>query len=257
MNLFALITGASKGIGLELANIFASKGYNLVLVARSEKELLDLQTQLQDKYGVTAYIMVRDLSIPDAAQAVFEEIKAKNIEIEFLINNAGFGYYDYFLNEEWDRNYRMMQLNMIALTQFCHLFAKEWKGRKRGKMMNVASTAAFQPGPKMAVYFATKSYVLSLSQALNQEFRKLGITVTALCPGPTDTNFMDDSDLGSVKMLKKIKMPSARQVAQYGFDAMMKGKPVAIHGTANRLVANLVGCLPRKWVVKISEKMIS
>lgn len=252
----ALITGASKGIGFELAKIHASKGGDLVLTARNEEELLKIKTQFEKEYSVKIWVIAKDLSIEGASQSLFDEVKQRQIDVDILINNAGFGDYGFFCNTDWERYRQMLDLNIIALTQLCHLFLSDWKGRKQGKIINVASTAAFQPGPKMAVYFATKAFVLSLSQAIRQEVKKDRISVTALCPGPTATFFMEDSQMKASGMVKGKKLPSAKDVAIYGYRAMLKGKPVAIHGTMNRIIANLSRFLPRSWVVSSVDKIM-
>lgn len=252
----ALITGASKGIGFELAKIHASKGGDLVLTARNEEELLKIKTQFEKEYSVKIWVIAKDLSIEGASQSLFDEVKQRQIDVDILINNAGFGDYGFFCNTDWERYRQMLDLNIIALTQLCHLFLSDWKGRKQGKILNVASTAAFQPGPKMAVYFATKAFVLSLSQAIRQEVKKDRISVTALCPGPTATFFMEDSQMKASGMVKGKKLPSAKDVAIYGYRAMLKGKPVAIHGTMNRIIANLSRFLPRSWVVSSVDKIM-
>ncbi|MDR1518054.1 MAG: SDR family oxidoreductase [Dysgonamonadaceae bacterium] len=256
MNKTALITGASKGIGLEMARLHASSKGNLVLTARSEKELLEIKSELEAQFPINVYVIAKDLSSPDAPKALFDEIKRQHIEVDYLINNAGFGDYGYFSDTEWVRYRQMIDLNVSALTELCYLFGKDWKGRKPGKILNVASTAAFQPGPKMAVYFATKAYVLSFSEAVGQELNKQGISVTALCPGPTATYFMEDSRMKASGMVKRQKLPTPVQVAEYGYKAMLKGKAVAVHGTMNRVIANANRFLPRKWVVKLTAKLL-
>lgn len=170
----ALITGASKGIGRELAFIFAEEGCNLLLAARSEQELMQLKDLLQEQYGIIAEIFVSDLSLPDAAMRLFEAVKETGREVDYLVNNAGFGDYGAFADTSWERYQKMIQLNVTTLTQLTHLFVADWRGRKAGRILNVSSTAAFQPGPMMAVYFATKAFVLSLSEAVDNELRRGG-----------------------------------------------------------------------------------
>lgn len=254
----ALITGASRGLGAEFARLFASKNVNVVLVARSEKELNVLKNELEQQFGISVLTIAKDLSKSENVQAVYDEVKAAGIEINYLINNAGFGDFADFSNTEWTRHEQMIYLNISALSKFCHLFVQDWIPRKSGKILNVASTAAFQPGPGMSVYFASKAYVANFSQAIDYEFRKHGITVTALCPGPVSTNFGKAARMTHPNgLLKDMKTPSPREVVEFGYLAMMKGKPLIIHGIRNRLVAGIVRFLPRKWVVKISAKVIS
>lgn len=255
-NKTALITGASKGIGKEFARIHASKGGNLVLIARNEELLNSLKMELMKQYpSILVEIIGKDLSQQHSAQEVYEELKERNIQIDYLINNAGFGDWGFFVEKNWDRYDQMIDLNVKSLTHFCHLFLPEMINRKEGKVLNVSSTAAFQPGPMMAVYFATKSYVLHLSEALNNEVKQHNVSVTAFCPGPTDTYFMEESQMGKSKFIKNRKMPSARAVAWSGYKAMMEAKPVSIHGFMNKLMTFSVRLAPRKWVVWILRKM--
>lgn len=251
----ALITGASSGIGLELAKVHAKKGGNLVLVARNTKKLDELKSELEKTYGIQVYIITKDLSIIGAAQEVYDEIKGQNIEINSLINNAGFGDYGMFVETEWEKENQMINLNITALTKFTKLYGIDMMQRKSGKIMNVASTAAFQPGPLMAVYFATKSYVLSFSEAIDNEFRDFGVTVTALCPGPTESGFQNAASMETNPAFKGRKLPTSKEVAEYGYEAMMKWKTVAIHGIFNAIIANSIRLIPRSWVVKWMRKL--
>lgn len=253
----ALITGASKGIGLELARIFAAQHCHLVLVARSRTELEHLKKELEDVHGISVHTIVKDLSLPGAAQDVYQEVKRDGIDIDFLVNNAGFGDFGCFTETRWERYEQMIGLNITALTHLCHLFASDWNGRKSAKILNVSSMAAFQPGPVMAVYFATKSYVLHFSEAIGHELKDKNITVTALCPGPTETHFMEDSQMTKSSMVEGKKLPSAKEVAEAGYKAMMKGKPVIIHGGMNRLIVFIIRFLPRRWVTNLAGKMMS
>lgn len=252
----ALITGASKGIGMELANIFAAQGFNLVLVARSADKLEKLKKVLEDKFRVHVMTIIKDLSKKNAVQEVFLTVQQENIHIDYLINNAGFGQYGYFVAEEWERYRKMIDLNITALTQLCHLFLPEMLNKKNGKILNIASTAAFQPGPLMAVYFASKSYVLHFSEALHNEVKHRGVTVTALCPGPTKTNFMEDSKFKKSRMVEGKNLPSAYEVAIAGYRAMIKGQSVNIPGFMNKMIANSVRFVPRKWAIAITRKLM-
>lgn len=256
MNKTALITGASKGIGRELAILFAEKRCHLVLVARSEKELIQFKKELEEQFSVTVLVLVNDLSLPEAAQELFDEIKGRDIDPDYLVNNAGFGDYGSFADTSWERYEKMIALNVTTLTHLTHLFVNDWRGRKHGRILNISSTAAFQPGPMMAVYFATKAFVLHLSEAIGDELKEDHITVTALCPGPTDTHFGEESKMNASQLVKNVKIAGAREVAQLGFNAMMKGKPVAIHGAMNRLVPFFIRFLPRIWVTRLSAKVM-
>lgn len=250
----ALITGASNGIGLELARIHAAKGDNLVLVARSADKLLELKAELEKQFGIKVLTLARDLSAPDAAKEVYEATRQQGIVIDYLINNAGFGDFGLFTETDWDKERRMIDLNITTLTLFTKLYLKDMVQRGSGRIMNVASTAAFQSGPTMAVYYATKAYVLSFSEAIDNEVREKGVTVTTLCPGPTDTGFVAAAALEDSPLFKRTKPASARAVAEYGYKAMMAGKTVAIQGLLNYIVANSVRFVPRSLIVKITRK---
>lgn len=242
----ALITGASSGIGKELAIIHAKNGGNLVIVARREKSLLNLKYSLQDEYGVDVEVIVQDLQVDNAAQLIFDQIASNNITIDYLINNAGFGDNQLFKQSDPSRNRMMMQLNMNALTELTHLFVSYWIENKIcGKIMNVASTAAFQAVPYFALYAATKAFVLSFSEGLSLELKNDNITVTALCPGPTKTEFAAnsnmDQDLADHKML-----PTAEDVARFGYKKMIRGQSVAVHGILNKAGTTSGKLFPRK-----------
>ena len=251
----ALITGASNGIGLELAKIHAAKGDQLVLVARNKSKLDELKIELEKTYKISVYTIGKDLSAMNAGQEIFDETSKQQIHIDYLINNAGFGDFGMFVETDWNKEAQMIQLNITALTQLTKLYLKEMVKRGSGKIMNVASTAAFQSGPTMAVYYATKAYVLSFSEAIDNEVRDKGVTVTALCPGATESGFqaaaaMEESNLG-----KGRKLPTSKEVAEYGYESMMKGRTVAIHGFMNYLLANSVRFIPRAMVVKVTRKL--
>lgn len=251
----ALITGASGGIGMEFAKVHAAAGDNVVLVARSESKLKALKSELEAKHGIEAHVVVKDLSQPNAAQEVYDFLNEKGIAIAYLINNAGFGEFGMFYETEWEKEAQMIHLNITALTHFTKLFIRDMVARGSGRVLNVASTAAFQPGPTMAVYFATKAYVLHFSEAINNEVSDKGVTVTALCPGPTESGFQTAASMEDSKLFKNKKIPTSAEVAAYGHHAMHKGKAVAVHGLMNALMARSVGFAPRSLVVKIARKM--
>jgi len=255
MNKTALITGASNGIGLELAKIHASKGDNLVLVARSKDKLEALKLELETKYKISVHIIVKDLSLINAVKEVYDETTRQNIAVDYLINNAGFGLFGFFHETDWKKELQMINLNITALTTFCKLYLKDMVARDDGKIMNVASTAAFQPGPTMAIYFATKAYVLHFSEAIGNEVKDKGVTVTALCPGPTESGFLAAAELEDSNLFKRGGIATSKQVAEYGYKAMMKGKAVAIQGFKNALMANAVRFAPRSLVVKITRSI--
>lgn len=253
---WALITGATSGIGLALARIHAAKGGHLFLVARREAELLRLQTELKTQYGVEVNYLVQDLGVPDAALKVWEKTKSMGIRIDLLINNAGFGDFGYFHQADQPRIQSMVNLNVMALTQLCRLYLPDMIEHKSGGVLNIASTAAFQPGPGMSVYFATKSYVLSFTEALHEEVNEFGIRVSALCPGPTSTQFFDAANMSGTRLTRLMPMPGAEEVAQLGYDALTRGKAVQIYGAMNQFLVFLLRFTPRKWVRKLSKKII-
>ena len=252
----ALITGASNGIGLELAKIHASKGGDLVLVARNKSKLDEIKTELEKQYKVSVHIISKDLSLTNAAQEVYNETIKENIQVDYLINNAGFGDFGMFVETDWNKELQMINLNITTLTHFTKLYLQDMIKRNSGKIMNVASTAAFQSGPTMAVYFATKAYVLSFTEAVSNEVSDKGITITALCPGATETGFQTAGGMEESNLFKGKKLPTAKQVADYGYRSMIKGKTVAIHGIMNYILSNSVRFTPRALVVKITRKII-
>jgi short-subunit dehydrogenase len=251
----ALITGASNGIGLELAKVHASKGGDLVLVARNKTKLDELKEELESQFKVSVYTIGKDLSANNSAQEVYDETTKQNIQIDYLINNAGFGDFGMFAETEWNKELQMINLNITTLTQFTKLYLQDMVKRKSGKIMNVASTAAFQSGPTMAVYYATKAYVLSFSEAVDNEVSGKGVTVTTLCPGPTESGFQAAAAMEESNLVKGKKLPTAKEVAEYGYSSMMKGKTVAIHGMMNWIMANSVRFTPRALVVKLTRKI--
>ncbi|MEQ8210365.1 MAG: SDR family oxidoreductase [Lacipirellulaceae bacterium] len=248
----ALVTGASGGLGKLFAEIHAARGGNLVLVARSEGKLAELQSELQEKHKVHVTILPRDLSTPTAGEELAEEIRGQGIQIDYLINNAGFGGHGPFIEREWQQDRSMILLNVLALTALTRELAPAMVERGHGKILNVASAAAFIPGPLQAVYYATKAYVLSFSEALANELADTGVTVTALCPGATKTGFADRADAGATQAFSSAA--SADDVAKYGYEAMLSGKTVAVHGLQNKILLHgLIRFLPRWLITKISR----
>ena len=255
MNKTALITGASGGIGVEFARILAEMKNNLILVARSTDKLDEIKKELEDKHNISVLYITKDLSQQGAAKEVYDELKEKGISIDYLINNAGFGDFGLFAESDWNKQERMINVNVMALTYFTRLFLPDMICRRSGKILNVASTASFQPGPMMSVYFASKAFVLSFSQAIDNEVREHGITVTALCPGSTKSGFHNAAAKEGTIPPERNNIPSAREVAEYGYRAMMEGKTVAIHGFKNSIMANLVRFGPRSLVVKLARRI--
>jgi len=253
MNKTALITGASGGLGKEFARIHASKGDNLVLAARSKEKLEALKFELEKQYGVSVYVIAKDLSDQHAPKAVYEELKTRKIRVDYLINNAGFGDFGLFAETNWEKQLEMINLNVISLTYLTRLFLPDMIENKFGKILNIASTAAFQPGPTMSVYFATKAFVLSFSEAIANELKGTGVTVTALCPGATDTGFKAAAALDDSNLFKGNQIATSKEVAEFGYARMMEGKTVAIHGIVNNLMAQSVRFAPRNVVTSIAR----
>lgn len=241
----ALITGASSGIGLDLARLFASDGYEVVLVARSEEKLRSLARELGGRF------VIADLVRPDAPRQIFDAVR----EVDVLVNNAGYGLTGPFVETDLQKELEMIQVNIVALTHLTKLFLPAMVARRSGRILNVASTAAFQPGPLMAVYYATKAYVLSFSEAIADELRHSGVTVTALCPGPTETGFAAVANMESSRLFRMAKPMSSADVARFGFEAMKNGKRVAIPGVRNKLLAQSIRVSPRRVVTTIVRKM--
>ncbi len=250
-----LVTGASGGIGLELARLFAADGHDLVLVARSEDKLNALADELSAKHGVAAQVLASDLSRPEAPREIFGELQGEGVRVEALVNNAGFGSYGLFAETDSKQELDLLQVNVAALTHLTKLFLPGMIARRRGYVMNVASTAAFQPGPLMAVYYATKAYVLSFSEALAEELRGSGVTVTALCPGPTATGFQARAAMGESKLLRGGNVMDVRTVAAVGYAGMTAGKGIVIPGARNWLMAEAVRFAPRNLTTAIVRRM--
>ena len=253
MNQTALITGASGGIGYELARIFAEHGYDLVLIARNEPALQVYAAELSKHYPISAKVMGKDLSLPSAPFEIADQLKRENIPVDILVNNAGAGLYGFFSETDLSLELKMLQLNIVALTALTKLMLAEMIKRRRGKILNVASTAAFQPGPLMSVYYASKAYVLSFSEALSCELKGSGISVTALCPGLTLTGFQKNAGLSEVKLLKKWVMMDAGSVARAGFVGLMNGKSMVVTGFLNRILVFSVRLLPRNFITAVAR----
>lgn len=248
MNNYVLITGASKGLGLEFAKLFAKDGYPLIIVARSHNLLEEIKKDLITTYGVQVVVIEKDLTKINAATELYYEVKSQNLRVDYLVNNAGFGDYGEFLDGDITKYENMINLNIMTLMKLCYLFGNDMRENKYGKIMNVASIASFFAGPFMATYYATKAFVLSFSEAISKEFASYGITVTALCPGTTATHFFDNANATSDKtnLLKNMHPAPAYDVAKYGYQKMMKGKVVAIAGTKNRLAIFMNRFISRK-----------
>jgi len=239
----ALVTGASNGIGLELARLLAADGIDVVLTARSADKLEALAAELRESDGVDASVIVADLGMPGAAAEVVERLG--NAPIDILVNNAGFPQWGPFVGSDPAEMTSMLNVNMVALTELTRSLLPPMVDRGWGRILNLSSTAAFQPGPLMAVYYATKAYVLHLSLALNEEVRGTGVHVTALCPGATATGFQARGGMEESRMVSGRTLPSAARVAEVGYAAMKAGKPMVVEGTMNRVGAFATRLGPR------------
>ena len=244
-----LITGASSGIGLELAKCFAADGCRLILVARNTAALEKLAEELRRKNKIEAIVLTADLSLPETPKRIFQELSAQKIFVDVLVNNAGFGLHDAFVNLPLQRQLEIIQVNVTALTELTGLFLPGMIERKCGGILNVASVAGFLPGPNMAVYYASKAFVLSFTEALAEELGGSGLTVSAFCPGGTETHFSQVAREGKSRMSKTTKMPAA-QAARYGHRAFRKNQVIAIPGFQNRFLVFLTRILPRRVVRK-------
>ena len=253
----ALITGASGGIGEELARLFAGNEHDLVLVARSEEKLEALGGELSRAHGVQSRALAADLADPAAPPRLFQSIEDLGITIDVLVNNAGFGARGAFSEIDYEVESRMIQLNVATLTQLTRLFLPGMLERRSGKVLNVASTAAFVPGPFMAVYYASKAYVLSFSEGLSEEVQGTGVTVTALCPGPTQTNFAAAAGNQDSILFRTGSVMDARTVARAGYHGLMAGERLVIPGWSNQMTVFSTRLAPRTMLAKITRKLNS
>lgn len=250
-----LITGASGGIGYEMAKLLAEKNYDIVAVARSEDKLLQLQKELESQYGILVTVIPKDVSAPQAVTEIEQELEEKGISVELLINNAGFGHMAAFLDADWSRQKTMLDLNVSALMEMCYVFGKKMQNRGGGRILNISSIAGFSAGPNMAVYYASKAFVLSFSQALAEELQGTGVTVTALCPGPVSTDFEKRAKMGKSVMFDRLRPTTAKQAAAAGLHAMFCGKEVKYHGPVAGAYNVVCRLLPRKWTARIAKSM--
>jgi len=251
-----LITGASGGIGYELAKLFAKDRHDLILVARSSEKLAQFADELQRQFGISAKPVALDLSVPSAPQSLFDLLQRERIEVDVLVNNAAYGALGEFAEIPLEESLGQIQLNIAALTALTRLFVGRMKDRRSGKIMNVASTAGFQAGPRMAVYYASKAYVISFSEALASELEGSGVVVSCLCPGPTDTGFQKRAAMEKTRLVRKPGTMDAKTVALDGYRGLMAGKTLVISGILNWLVAESVRFAPRKMVTAISGKLL-
>jgi len=254
MSKTALITGASGGIGYELALHFARDRFDCILVARSRDKLDELAARLESEFRVKTLVVARDLSKPTAVDEIYEEVSAASMSIDVLVNNAGFPVYGRFVDTDWQTELDMLQVNVVALTALTKLFVRGMVERRNGRILNLASTAAFVPGPLMAVYYASKAYVLSFSQALANELQGTGVTVTALAPGPTRTGFQKRGVMEDSRLVRG-QIADAKSVATAGYRGMMRGKTIVIPGFSNKLIPWVARVSPRGAVTRVVRRM--
>lgn len=251
----ALITGASVGIGRELARIFAESGHDLVLVARNVEQLKQVAAECQSLGSGTARVLPKDLSVPGAAREIFDELKRDGVAIDVLVNNAGFGNYGRFAEVDLDADLRLLQVNIVALTALTKLFLPDMLARGSGRIMNVASMAAFQPGPYLSTYYASKAYVLHFSEAIASECAGRGVIVSALCPGPVATEFQARAGITGARHFKGKATMDARTVALAGYHGLMRGRRIVIPGKANNLLVQLTRLMPRRFTTFAAGKL--
>jgi short-subunit dehydrogenase len=248
-----LITGASAGIGAALADVFAGHGHDLILVARNREKLQARAIELERKHGVKIAWFTEDLADPGGAARVHRTVSAEGLEVENLVNNAGVGLYGRFVNTDLDAELKMIQLNVTSVVELTKRFLPGMMQKQRGRILNVASTAAFVPGPWMSIYYATKAFVLSFSEAIDYELTTKGLTVTTLCPGPTESEFKVRAGSERSRLFEAFVM-DAPTVARAGYDGMMKGKAVVIPGLRNKLIPVAARLIPRPMIAALSHR---
>ncbi|HYQ55704.1 MAG TPA: SDR family oxidoreductase [Draconibacterium sp.] len=253
MNSYCLITGAASGIGLEFAKLLAREGHLLILVDKNMNQLMIVRQQLEQQFQTEILILNYDLSRQGAAKKIFNDLEERSMKINILINNAGFGVFGYFHEANWDKQLELLRLTIETNTHLMRLFLKDMLARNSGRILNVTSIAAFQPGPLMAVYYASKAYLLSLSRAISNEVKGTGVSVTTLCPGMTRTNFQSFN--GNPTPKYGLFCASPEHVAAFGYKALLKSKSVAIPCFYNRIIANIHRLLPFDTATQFSRKL--
>jgi short-subunit dehydrogenase len=243
MKEIALITGASSGIGYEIAKLFAADKTDLLIVARDEKKLLEIKKEFEEQFKVDVFTVAADLSLTEGIQMIHDVVKSNNLIVNYLVNNAGFGVYGFFIDRSMEKYKQMIQLNIASLTELGYHYGKEMVKRGKGRILNVASMAGLQPDPNFAVYGATKAYVISVSEAIHKEFENTGVSVTVLSPGATASNFKERADMNNAKLYASGVMTSF-DVAREGYKGMMKGKLHVIPGFKNKILGFFSGIMP-------------
>ncbi len=255
MKKIALITGASTGIGKELSKIHAEKGGDLIIVARSEDKLNELKKELEEKYKINVFVISMDLTKPNAAKEIYEQVQIAGLKVDYLINNAGFGGLGKFNERELELDIQMINLNISVLTALTHYFLQDFVKNNEGKILNVSSTASLLPGPLQAVYYATKAYVTSFSNAISEELHDTNVTVTNLMPGATETEFRRVSGMDKTVLFKN--PASARSVAEDGYNGMLNGKLDVISGLtfSQKLMTAMIPLTPKKMILNQVRQM--
>ena len=253
----ALVTGASMGIGVDLAECFARDGYDLILAARSEAALKQVAERLSGKYGIQAIAIAVDLGVPGGGERLAADIAARGLAVDVLVNNAGYGIAGAFEGSDRAEQLGMIDLNDRALVELTHIYWPRMLAQKRGGVLNVASTASFQPGPLMAIYYASKAFVLSFSEALWKEAEGTGVHVSCLCPGPTVSQFRERAGTGKTRLVRNGPAMSSAVVAQMGYDAWKRNRRVMVTGSRNALLATLAPFLPRRTLLGIVHNLQS
>ena len=255
MSKTALITGASSGIGREFAKLAAKDGRDVVLVARRVERLEELGRELTQRFGVAARAVAADLADPASPERIFRDATDQGGDVELLVNGAGLGVHGFFAETSLEKELETVRVNVLALTELTKLFLPGMLGRRSGVIVNVASTAAFQPGPLMAVYYATKAYVLSFTEALAEELHGTGVTATALCPGPTITEFQERAGMEDTPLFSGALVSDAAFVARKGYEGAMKGRRVVVPGFANRVLSHGARLGPRRLATRVARKL--
>jgi short-subunit dehydrogenase len=253
---YALITGATSGIGYELAKLFAKDGYNLIIIARYQSELNIAAGEFRNQYGIETITIAKDLSTENGPFEVYEEVRSKGIRVDVLVNNAAQGQYGKFVETDLQRELEIVRLNVFGYLVLTKLFLKEMVERNEGKILQVASIGGKLPGPMQSVYHATKAFIVSHTDAIVNELKDTGVTVTALLPGPTDTDFFNKADMNDTKMVQEGSLSDPAKVAKDGYNALMKGDDSVISGLKNKVQVGMANIMPDSAAAKMVEKQM-